>query len=303
MAAALAGLTSAAAVACPPTARPHSAAYRDARGEDAEAPDIATVVVSDDGRLVTFRVWIPNRPRLTSDVGLQIVIDTDRRQATGNQSLVYSLGAEYLIQMLGGTARLLRWDRGSERWLPGSLQPSWSYDEGRAAIGVQAVALSNASDFLFEVSTASGLVGDTDGTIDITRAHFDFAPNVGHGGWRYRATWRSRGLTPTCAGLGAARLVVGAEAVGLERSPRLSGIATVRPLPSDSSRESVLVREDHCLHAVAQAELHEDALDVCLDRRLLDHERRGDLAVREPAGDELEDFELARGEVVQAVVS
>jgi hypothetical protein len=37
-----------------------------------------------------------------------------------------------------------------------------------------------------------------------------------------------------------------------------------------------------CARTVAQAELHEDALDVRLHRRLLDDER-GDLAVRETA--------------------
>jgi hypothetical protein len=169
------------------TPRLHSAMYRDALGEAAGAPDITRVAVSDDRRNVTFRVWIANRPDATNDMGLQIVIDSDRRQATGNQMLVYSLGADYLVQMLGGTARLLRWAGASNRWLVTPLQPSWSYISGRATIRLRASALRNPSGFSFEVSVASGLIVDGDGTIDITTAQFDFAPDAGHGGWRYRA--------------------------------------------------------------------------------------------------------------------
>jgi hypothetical protein len=166
--------------------RVQSASYRDARGEDPQAPDITRVVVSDDRTTVTFRIWIANRPQPASDMGLQVVIDADRRQATGNQSLVYSLGADYLIQMLGGTPGLLRWDPDSGRWLACSPQPTWSYRSGRAMITLRAAAVRNPSAFTFAVSAASGLIVDRDGTVDITTAHFDFAPDVGHGGWRFR---------------------------------------------------------------------------------------------------------------------
>jgi hypothetical protein len=162
-----------------------SAVYRDAGGEDAVAPDISRVAVADDRRTLTFRVRIANRLEASSDMGLQIVIDSDRRQATGNQLLVYSLGADYLIQMLAGTVRLLRWDEPSRRWVESASQPNWSYVSGRATIGSPAAALRNPTDFLFEVSTASGLVVEADG-IDITTAHFDFAPDAGRGGWRFR---------------------------------------------------------------------------------------------------------------------
>jgi hypothetical protein len=190
VAAVVAGLAVPAVAASPVGAakpRLHTASYRDAGGEDAQAADITRVVVADDRKTLTFRVWIVNLPQAMSGMGLQIVIDSDRRQATGNQYLVYSLGAEYLIQMIGGAARLLRWDRASQRWLAGSVQPSWSYGSGRATVRLPASAVRNPSDFLFEVSTASGLIVDGDGTVDITTAHFDFAPNVGGGGWRFRA--------------------------------------------------------------------------------------------------------------------
>jgi hypothetical protein len=43
-----------------------------------------------------------------------------------------------------------------------------------------------------------------------------------------------------------------------------------------------LVGEDHDLDAIAEPELHQEPLDVRPGRRLLDDERGGDLAVREP---------------------
>jgi hypothetical protein len=184
----VAALVSVAALVAPAGSavpRLSSAVYRDAGDENAAAADISRVAVADDRRTVTVRVWIANRLEASSDMGLQIVIDSDRRQATGDQSLVYSLGADYLVQMLAGTVRLLRWDERSRRWVESASQPSWSYDSGRATIRLAAAALRNPTDFLFQVSTASGLVVEADG-IDITTAHFDFAPDAGRGGWRFR---------------------------------------------------------------------------------------------------------------------
>jgi RND superfamily putative drug exporter len=66
--------------------------------------------------------------------------------------------------------------------------------------------------------------------------------------------------------------------------------------------EAARVGEDHRLDAVARADLREDALDVGLDRRLLDDELGGDLPVREPARDERQHLALARRELVQACV-
>ena len=66
------------------------------------------------------------------------------------------------------------------------------------------------------------------------------------------------------------------------------------------AHEAGLVGEHDGLDAVAQAELREQARDVGLDRRVADDELRRDLGVRQPARDELEDLELARGELVEA---
>src|SRR5712692_10921507 len=63
---------------------------------------------------------------------------------------------------------------------------------------------------------------------------------------------------------------------------------------------SCLVGEDDDLDAIAEPELHQDPLDVGLDRRFLDDERGGDLAVREATRDQFEDLPFARGELVES---
>jgi len=52
------------------------------------------------------------------------------------------------------------------------------------------------------------------------------------------------------------------------------------------------------LRAVADAGLHEDAVDVRLDGRRRDDQALGDLGVAEAVGDQREDLRLARGQVV-----
>src|SRR6266545_1034294 len=82
---------------------------------------------------------------------------------------------------------------------------------------------------------------------------------------------------------------------------RLPGRASGRlRSPSRARRDQPpLVGEDDRLDTVARVELHQNAFDVGLDRRLLDHERRGDLAVRQTLRDELEDLALAGGQLVE----
>src|ERR1700722_19057425 len=56
--------------------------------------------------------------------------------------------------------------------------------------------------------------------------------------------------------------------------------------------DAAFVREDHRLDAVAKVELHQYAFDVGLDRRVLDHELAGDLAVGESTGDQRQHLAL-----------
>ena len=60
-----------------------------------------------------------------------------------------------------------------------------------------------------------------------------------------------------------------------------------------------LIGKDDRLRPVAQAQLVEDMRDVGLDGRLGQHEAIGDLAVGQPAGHELEDLDLALGQLAE----
>ena len=58
--------------------------FGDAVGEDFAAPDIRTVVASnDDGGLLTFRIDIPSHPELTEDLRIRVWLDTDADPETG----------------------------------------------------------------------------------------------------------------------------------------------------------------------------------------------------------------------------
>ena len=60
----------------------------------------------------------------------------------------------------------------------------------------------------------------------------------------------------------------------------------------DDLGETVLVREDHELHAIAEAELAEHTADVSLHGRLTQEFRRGDLGITQAASREQEDLLL-----------
>src|SRR3954468_9837318 len=66
-----------------------------------------------------------------------------------------------------------------------------------------------------------------------------------------------------------------------------------------SATQAALVGEDCRLDPVAGTELAEYALHVGLDGRLLDYQGGSDLAVGEPAGNELQHLALPRCQLVQ----
>ena len=52
-----------------------------------------------------------------------------------------------------------------------------------------------------------------------------------------------------------------------------------------------------------EVELQKDLLDVCLDRPLGDEEARSDCLVRQPFGNELENFSLALGQLFERILA
>ncbi len=213
-----------------------SVTYQDSTGEDAQGPDIVTIVVSNDNNgNLTFVINIPNRPTLTGDMLILVFVDTDANPATGNASL---LGADYAIQLaaLGGPAAvgLFRWN-GSDFVSSGVSQTSlvFSYASG-ATIKISAAELGATKKFNFAALAASGLVVTPSGDLDTTNAHFDNAPDAGHGFYAYEVkltpptlSVRNFGTKPLAPRAGAP-FTVSLVAARSDGAPIGSGTATCK---------------------------------------------------------------------------
>ena len=108
LALALGGALPTAANAASDASAANRTTFEDSRGEAANAPDITNVVVSNtDAGRITFT--INGLPRLVDGMLVGIDIDSDNNPATGTQDPL-SMGADYAIELVPGTANLFRWD-------------------------------------------------------------------------------------------------------------------------------------------------------------------------------------------------
>jgi len=163
--------------ATPNSPAANSTTYQDSTGEDPAAPDITTIVASnDDAGMITFRVNVPNRPQYAADMGLVMFLDSDANQSTGDPE---NLGADFVIQLLRGEIILFRWD-GADYSLSAtqaSLSHSWS---GGAVVRINASDLNNARRLSFDALVLSGIQYDpVTGALDCALCKRDFAPTVG----------------------------------------------------------------------------------------------------------------------------
>jgi hypothetical protein len=157
----------------------NSTAFADSIGEDAAAPDITMVTVSnDDAGLITFQITVSNRPTLTPDMYFVIFLDTDANPSTGASDL---LGADYAIELDPGSVGLFQWN-GTD-FVPASSQTSliYTYAATGPTIRIRAAELGGTRSFRFGVVAASGVTVDANGQPDITNVHRDYAPDAGHG--------------------------------------------------------------------------------------------------------------------------
>jgi hypothetical protein len=162
----------------------NSQTFADSVGEDAAAPDITGIAVSnDDAGLITFKIAISNRPAMTPDMTVLLFIDADRQPSTGDPS---ELGADYAIELDPGAVGLLHWN-GSD-YVPAASQTSltFAYDASGATIRVSALDLGKTKGFNFASVAISGIVVDAAGNVDFTNAHLDSAPDTGHGLFGYQ---------------------------------------------------------------------------------------------------------------------
>jgi hypothetical protein len=153
--------------------------YPDSTGEDAAAPDITSVVVSnDDAGLITFQVNLSNRPTLTADMYFLIFLDADKNGSTGASDF---LGADYAIQLVPGAADLFQWNGTTYARAASQASLTFSYTATGPVIRVSAADLGKTKTFNFGVVAASGSTVDAAGNIDTSQEHRDLAPDAGHG--------------------------------------------------------------------------------------------------------------------------
>ena len=172
--------------AAPTLVAANSTTYTDSSGENPAAPDITTLVVSNnDAGVISFRINIPNRPTLGQDMLILVFVDTDNNPATGDPE---SLGTDYVIQIFGGEAALFRWDGTDFTRRPGdpaSTSLIFAY-QGGVTITISAAELGNTQRFGFATIVISGIVIDpTTGDSDFTNAVSDVAPAAGSGLYIY----------------------------------------------------------------------------------------------------------------------
>jgi len=165
-------------------ARANSQTFTDSTGEDPAAPDITTVVVSnDDAGLITFKVNISNRPTLTTDMTVLMFLDTDQQATTGDSQ---ASGAEYAIELDPGSVGLFKWNGSDYVAAPSQTSVTYSYDATGATIRASAADLGGTKGFNFFLAAFSGITTDAAGNADFTNAKVDAAPDAGHGVYTYQ---------------------------------------------------------------------------------------------------------------------
>jgi hypothetical protein len=201
------------ALAGPTRMDDNSQTFLDSTGEVANAPDITSIVVSNNASgLVTFKVNISNRPSLTSDMEIDLSLDTDANKATGDAA---SNGAEYAIVLVQGSVGLLKWNGTNYADARSQSSLTYSYDASGATIKVKTSDLGGTKKFNFGAVAGSGIVVDASGNPDYTNAVADFAPDLGHGTYGYQvlttlklsvSTFQTVPAAPTAGGTLAASL-------------------------------------------------------------------------------------------------
>ena len=177
----------ASAPAGPAAPASNSATFEDSTGENPAAPDITTMVVSNnDAGIITFRINVPNRPSFGQDMLILLFVNADNNATTGDPDL---LGADYAIQLIAGEAALFRWDGTDYTRTPGNPPATsllFQYQAG-ATIRISAAELGNTRQLGFATVVVSGIAVDTEtGELDFTSSVSDVAPAAGAGLYPYQ---------------------------------------------------------------------------------------------------------------------
>lgn len=175
-----------AVVVSPTRTSANTVTYQDSTGENAAAPDITSITVSNtDARQLTFQVNIPNRPTLTQDMVLLLFVDADSNASTGDPS---ELGADYVLEVFRNQVGLFRWDGTNftrSAGNPSATTLAFSYSGG-LTLTINAAELGNTTAFGFSVIAVSGVTVDSAGNPVFTSAVADIAPAADVGLYAYR---------------------------------------------------------------------------------------------------------------------
>jgi hypothetical protein len=187
--------------AAPAAPAANSTTFQDSTGENAAAPDITTVVVSNnDAGVIQFRINVPNRPAFGRDMLIGLTINSDNNAATGDPD---SFGGDYAIELFGGEAFLYRWDGTNFTRGPGNPPATsllFSY-QGGATVTISAAELGNTRRLGVSAIVISGIgVNSETGDLDFSSAVADAAPAIDAGLYQYqlsiaRPTLVVRGVT------------------------------------------------------------------------------------------------------------
>jgi hypothetical protein len=149
--------------------------FADSVGENANAPDITSIAVSnDDAGMITFQVNISNRPQLTQDMFILILLDTDKNPATGSADFG---GADYMSSSIPGLS-LFQWN-GTD-FVPAAHIATFAYAAPTGATIHISTGISGRQGSTWR-AWASGLVVDAAGNANFDNILTDSAPDPGHG--------------------------------------------------------------------------------------------------------------------------
>lgn len=166
----------------PPPSPPPPVSFNDSVGEDASAPDITSITVSATAaHLLTFQINIPNRPSLTADMFVLLLLDTDRNPSTGSRDFG---GADYVVELDPGVVSLFQWNGADFVQAASQTSLTYAYASG-ATIRINTADLGNTQSFNFGVFAVSGVTFDASGNPVFTNIHRDLAPDAGKGFYSY----------------------------------------------------------------------------------------------------------------------
>jgi hypothetical protein len=158
------GFAQLAGAAGPPISAGPPVTFTDPSGDSGTAPDVATVVVSNDaGGRFDFQINVPGQPDLPSDAILYLVLNTDNNTATGAPN---TLGGDYYFVVSGEdrTYGFFRWNGSDWADVPsGTESVSWA---SGAHIAFDRSQLGDPDELTFYVKTLQGSGASEDGRVD-----------------------------------------------------------------------------------------------------------------------------------------